>query len=45
VRLTLNSGVSQAQAEQLLDACADMRDELDVESWSSTRRLRRLTLV
>ena len=45
VRLTLNSGVSPAQAQRLLDACADMRDELNVERWSSTRRLRRLALV
>ncbi len=45
VRLTLNSGLSAAQVAHLLAACADMRDELDVESWSSTRRRRRLTLV
>ena len=45
VRLTLNSGITEAQAERLLAACADMRGELDVASWSSTRRQRRLTLV
>lgn len=45
VRLTLNSGITGAQAERLLAACADMRGELDVASWSSTRRQRRLTLV
>jgi CAI-1 autoinducer synthase len=45
VRLTLNSGLTDEQATQLLDACADMRAEVDLEGWSSTRRLRRLTLV
>ena len=45
VRLTLNSGVTGDQAERLLAACADMRGELDVANWSSTRRQRRLTLV
>ncbi len=45
VRLTLNSGMSEDDGARLLDACADMRREVDMESWSSTRRLRRLTLV
>jgi CAI-1 autoinducer synthase len=45
VRLTLNSGLQPMEIAKLLDACADMRDEVDLESWSSTRRLNRLTLV
>lgn len=45
VRLTLNSGLDAGQVERLLDACADMRDEVDLDGWSSTRRSRRLTLV
>lgn len=45
VRLTLNSGLDDGQLARLLDACADMRREVDLENWSSTRRLRRLTLV
>jgi CAI-1 autoinducer synthase len=45
VRLTLNSGLCDGQVEKLLDACADMRSEVDLDSWSSTRRQRRLTLV
>jgi CAI-1 autoinducer synthase len=45
VRLTLNAGLDAVQVARLLDACADMRAEVDLESWSSTRRLRRLTLV
>ena len=45
VRLTLNSSMSEADSVRLLDACADMRREVDLESWSSSRRSRRLTLV
>lgn len=45
VRLTLNSGLTGSQISRLLDACDDMRKEVDLESWSSTRRSRRLTLV
>lgn len=45
VRLTLNSGLTGDEVERLLDACADMRSEVDLDSWSSTRRQRRLTLV
>ncbi|MBC7684197.1 MAG: quorum-sensing autoinducer CAI-1 synthase [Bdellovibrionales bacterium] len=45
VRLTLNAGITENQVGRLLDACADMRKEVDLDGWSSTRRLRRLTLV
>ena len=45
VRLTLNSGLTRDEVGRLLEACADMRAEVDLEGWSSTRRLRRLTLV
>lgn len=45
VRLTLNSGLTGHQISRLLDACDDMRKEVDLDSWSSTRRSRRLTLV
>lgn len=45
VRLTLNSGITAEATARLLDACADMRREVDLDSWSSTRRSRRLTLV
>lgn len=45
VRLTLNSGLTSHQISRLLDACDDMRKEVDLDSWSSTRRSRRLTLV
>jgi CAI-1 autoinducer synthase len=45
VRLTLNAGLDDGQVERLLAACADMRAEVDLEGWSSTKRSRRLTLV
>jgi CAI-1 autoinducer synthase len=45
VRLTLNSSMTADDSARLLEACADMRREVDMESWSSTRRLHRLTLV
>jgi CAI-1 autoinducer synthase len=45
VRLTLNSGLGEHEIDKLLDACADMRREVDLENWSSTKRQRRLTLV
>ncbi|MBC7859802.1 MAG: hypothetical protein H7Z39_13715, partial [Burkholderiaceae bacterium] len=45
VRLTLNAGLREADIDKLLAACAAIRDEVDLESWSSTKRLRRLTLV
>lgn len=41
VRLTLNSGVTDEEVDFLLAACADMRDEVDLASWSSTQRGRR----
>jgi CAI-1 autoinducer synthase len=37
--------MSEDDCARLLDACADMRREVDLENWSSTRRSRRLTLV
>ena len=45
VRLTLNAGIDAAQCARLLEACADMRAEVGMEHWPSTRRLRRLALV
>lgn len=45
VRLTLNAGMTQEQVARLLDACADMRDEVDLENWSSTQRGRRIAVV
>lgn len=45
VRLTLNSGLDGAQLARIVEACDAIRDKVDLESWSSTRRLRKLALV
>ncbi|MBV7536938.1 quorum-sensing autoinducer CAI-1 synthase [Duganella sp. sic0402] len=45
VRLTLNSGLNQGQLARIVDACEAIREQMDLDSWSSTRRLRRLALV
>jgi CAI-1 autoinducer synthase len=45
LRLTLNSGLDRAQLGRIVQACDDIRDHVDLENWSSTRRLRRLALV
>jgi CAI-1 autoinducer synthase len=42
VRLTLNAGLSKREIAKLLDACADMREEVDLENWTSTLRSRRM---
>jgi CAI-1 autoinducer synthase len=42
VRLTLNSGLSKREIAKLLDACADMREEVDLENRTSTLRSRRM---
>jgi CAI-1 autoinducer synthase len=44
VRLTLNSGLRGDEIDRLLVACADIREEIDLENWPSTHR-RRLQLV
>jgi CAI-1 autoinducer synthase len=45
VRLTLNSGLDRSQLSRIVQACDDILDQVDLENWSSTRRLRRLALV
>lgn len=45
VRLTLNAALDTAQEAQVLAACAAIREQVELESWSSSRRLRRLALV
>jgi CAI-1 autoinducer synthase len=42
VRLTLNSGMTQAEIDKLIAACADMRDEVDLDNWSSSSRRKRM---
>jgi CAI-1 autoinducer synthase len=45
VRLTLNAGLDAAQEARVLAACAAIREQVELESWSSSRRSRRLALV
>lgn len=42
VRLTLNSGLTKREIAKLLGACAEMREEVDLENWTSTVRRRRV---
>jgi len=42
VRLTLNCGMGRREIDKLVDACADMRGEVDLENWSSSSRRRRV---
>lgn len=42
VRLTLNAGLDRREIAKLLDACADMREEVELDSWTSTLRRRRV---
>jgi CAI-1 autoinducer synthase len=41
VRLTLNSGLTQVEIDKILSVCAEIYDELDVPTWSSSKRMRR----
>lgn len=41
VRLTLNSGLTQVEIDTILSVCAAIYDELDVPSWSSSKRMAR----
>ncbi|HJV02964.1 MAG TPA: alpha-hydroxyketone-type quorum-sensing autoinducer synthase [Burkholderiaceae bacterium] len=45
VRLTLNAGLDTAQEARIVAACAAIREQVELESWSSSRRSRRLALV
>lgn len=45
VRLTLNSGLDRSHMARIVQACDDIRPHIDLENWSSTRRLNRLALV
>jgi CAI-1 autoinducer synthase len=41
LRLTLHAGLDDAAVNQLVDACARLRDKVGLEEWSATRRERR----
>lgn len=38
IRLSVNSGHTDAQLRHVVDVCAQIRDEVDLENWPSTRR-------
>jgi CAI-1 autoinducer synthase len=44
VRLSLHSGLQDNDVARLLEACADMREEVDLQGWSSTCRHQAATL-
>jgi CAI-1 autoinducer synthase len=39
LRFTLNSELTDAQVDRVLAACADVREELQLDAWPSTRRM------
>lgn len=41
IRLSLNAGLSDGEVEHLLRSCRDIRDEVGMQRWPSTRRLQR----
>lgn len=45
LRLTLNSGLDRTQLDRIVHACDEIRAQVDLDNWSSTRRLRKLALV
>lgn len=42
VRLSLHAGLDESDLRRILTACADIRDEVGLEDWASTRRRGRL---
>ncbi len=38
IRFTVNSGLSAAELDRILAVCAEIRDEVDLANWPSTRR-------
>lgn len=41
VRLTLNASLTEVEIQKILAVCADIRAEVSLENWSSTRRMKR----
>jgi CAI-1 autoinducer synthase len=42
VRLTLNSGLGAGEIDKLVEACEEMRSEVDLPNWSSSGRRKRM---
>ena len=45
IRLSLNSNLTIAQLNRVIDVCAEIRDEVDLANWPSSRRKRRQQTV
>ncbi len=43
IRFTVNCGLTDAELDRVLAVCAEIRDEVGLASWPSTRRRRRQT--
>jgi CAI-1 autoinducer synthase len=41
VRLTINAGLTEVEIERIIEVCANIRDQVNMKDWSSTRRLTR----
>lgn len=41
MRMTVNSGLTDVEVERVLAVCADIRDQVNLKDWASTRRLQR----
>lgn len=41
MRLTINSGLAAVEVERILAVCAEIRDQVNLKDWPSTRRLQR----
>lgn len=40
MRFTLNSGLTDVEVDRVLEVCEEMREEVDLPNWSSSKRLR-----
>ena len=40
IRLSINSALTQAELDRIVQACRDIREEVDMANWPSTRRKR-----
>lgn len=45
IRFSVNAALSDSQLQRIVDACAAIREEVDLASWASTRRKPRYTPV
>jgi CAI-1 autoinducer synthase len=43
IRLSINAALTEDQIERIADACAAIRERVDLQNWPSTRRMQRDT--